>query len=401
MGTAFSYQAVGPDGRRSRGRELASSADALTRQLAARGLLVLEVEPAGSVSGTMRVAPRLTGRDALDVARSLGALLGAGLPVPRALAAAETMVAATITPVLGDVRSRVERGDPLATALAAHPALFSPVALGLVKAGERSGQLAGAFARLAAQLEREQALRARLLSASIYPLLLAVAGGCAILVLLLFVLPRFAELLEGTGMVLPRSTALLLSVAAAFREGWPLLVALSVAGGLLLVWVRASESGQRLGARLLLRTPGVAAVRRQLLAAQFARVLGVLSGAGAPLLIALDATGESLSDPEATAETARVRSRVREGAALHRALAESALFPPVLGRLAALGEETGRLSEFLTRAADLLEDRTERALQRLVTLAEPAMIVVFGGLVGFVALSLLQAVYSINVGSFR
>jgi type II secretory pathway component PulF len=402
MGTTFDYRVIDREGRRQRGREQAQGPDALARQLASRGLLLLDMQPAVTTAGATGSRLGLGARrSALDLARALAALLGAGLPVPRALAAAEAMVPAALAPVLSDVRSRVERGETLAASLAAHAGLFSPLAIGLVRAGERSGDLPGAFSRLTGQLEREHALRSRLLSVSIYPLVLAVAGGSAVLVLLFFVLPRFAELLQDTGMMLPRSTAALLAGAAAFRAAWPLLLAVPIIAGLLLLGARRSESGKLAQSRLLLATPGLGSARRQLLAAQFARVLAVLTGGGSPLLAALDSAADSLGDPSARMEGVRIRARVREGAALHRALAEGSLFPPALSQLVALGEETGRLPEFLTKAADLFEERTERAVQRLVTLAEPAMIIVFGGLVGFVALSLLQAVYSINVGSFR
>ena len=402
MGTTFDYRVIDHQGKRQRGREQAQSPDALTRQLSSRGLLVLDVAPAATAaSGTGARLGLGARRGALDLARAFAALLGAGLPVPRALAAAEAMVSASLGPVLSDLRSRVERGESLAASLEAHAGLFSPVTIGLVRAGERSGDLPGAFARLTAQLEREHALRSRLLSVCIYPLVLAVAGGSAVLVLLFFVLPRFAELLQDTGMTLPRSTAALLAGAAAFRAAWPLLLAIPIIAGLLLLGARRSESGRLAQSRLMLGTPGLGTARRQLLAAQFARVLAVLTGGGAPLLAALDSAADSLGDPSARLEGARVRARVREGAALHRALAEGSLFPPTLSQLVALGEETGRLPEFLTKAADLFEERTERAVQRLVTLAEPTMILVFGGLVGFVALSLLQAVYSINAGSFQ
>jgi type II secretory pathway component PulF len=402
MGTTFDYRVIDRQGKRQRGQEQAQSPDALTRQLSSRGLLVLEVEPAATTAPASQLRLGMGARrSALDLARALAALLGAGLPVPRALGAAEAMVPASLGPVLSDVRSRVERGESLAASLAAHAGLFSGVAIGLVRAGERSGNLPGAFTRLTVQLEREHALRSRLLSVSIYPLVLAVAGGSAVLVLLFFVLPRFAELLQDTGMTLPRSTAALLAAAAAFRAAWPLLLALPIIAGVLLLWARGNATGKLAQSRLMLGTPGLGTARRQLLAAQFARVLAVLTGGGAPLMAALDSAADSLSDPSARMEGARIRARVREGAALHRALAEGSLFPPALSQLVALGEETGRLPEFLTKAADLFEERTERAVQRLVTLAEPAMIIVFGGLVGFVALSLLQAVYSINVGSFR
>jgi type II secretory pathway component PulF len=127
----------------------------------------------------------------------------------------------------------------------------------------------------------------------------------------------------------------------------------------------------------------------------------VLLGGGAPVLSALDDTAASLWDSLAHAEVSRVRARIREGATMHRALEDSELFPPLLAQLVALGEETGRLEEFLRKAAELFEQRTERATSRLVALAEPVMIIVLGVVVGSVALSILQAIYGVNAESFR
>jgi type II secretory pathway component PulF len=141
--------------------------------------------------------------------------------------------------------------------------------------------------------------------------------------------------------------------------------------------------------------------RQYVLASRFARLVGTLLSGGAPLLSALDDTLECVGDPVARDETVRIRGRVREGVPLNRAIAEGGFFPPLLAQLVAVGEESGQLQNFLLKAAEILEEKTERLLQRLVALVEPVMIIVFGGLVGFVALSLLQAIYSVNAGSFR
>jgi type II secretory pathway component PulF len=154
-------------------------------------------------------------------------------------------------------------------------------------------------------------------------------------------------------------------------------------------------------AHVLVALPVAGGWRRQALAASFARMLGELLSGGAPLLLALSDTRDCMADAVARAETDRIRMRVREGGALHAAIAERGVFPPVLPQLVALGEEAGRLAEFLLKAADLLERRTERAVERMVALAEPAMIVLFGGLVALVALALLQAIYGVNAGSFQ
>jgi general secretion pathway protein F len=397
---AFAFLAVDPTGRRIRGIEEAATDAALARGLESRGLLVVDVEPSEG-EGRQTSLVRGQRQAVLEVTRAVAALLNAGLPLARALGAAAHVASGDTATATHAVRSRVERGESLAFALGAYPALFSPLYVGLVRAGERSGDLAGAFTRLSTQLERDEQLRARLLSLSVYPMILAAAGTIALVVLAFFVLPRFAELLQGTGATLPRSTALVLGIAAGSKHGWPALVALVAATPLLIAWTRRTPEGRRAAARLLLELPVISGLRRQALGARVARLVGVMLGGGAPLLGALDETVECLPDPLAQEEVARIRTRVREGVSLNRAFGEGELFHPLLAQLVAVGEESGRLQEFLLKAADIFEERTERGAQRLVTLLEPAMIVTFGGIVALVALSVLQAVYGMNAGVYR
>jgi type IV pilus assembly protein PilC len=302
---------------------------------------------------------------------------------------------------LQEVRARVERGDTLSTALAEHRNLFSPLYVGLVRAGERSGDIDAAFGRLAAQLERDEALRGKILSASIYPMLLATAGSVAVTVLLFFVLPRFVTLLEGSGAKLPRSTATLLAFSSALHRLWPVLLLIPLAIAAFAAWVTNTDEGRRVWSTILLGLPGVRTLRRYALAGRFARLVGVLLGGGAPLLTALDDTIESIGDPLARDDTMRIRTKVREGSSLRAAVADSSLFPPMLAQLIGVGEDAGQLRVFLIKSADIFEERTERATQRLATFLEPAMIVMFGAIVAFVALSLLQAIYGINANSFK
>lgn len=398
---AFTYTALDASGRRIVGREEASADTVVEAQLRARGLWVIEVAPAASANGRRLRRGRRHRRAALMMTRSMASLLAAGLPLAHALRITRAVVRGPVTDVVGEIEAGVARGEPLHAALAAHAGLFPSLHVGLIRAGERSGDLAGAFSRLASYLERQDALRQRLLSASIYPLLLAAAGTVAIIVLLLFVLPRFVELLEGAGAALPPSTAALLAAAGAARAAWPLLLLLPAGMLGFASWCRTAERGRRIGAMLLLRIPLIAGLRRQALGGRFARLLSTLLAGGAPLLSALEDAAASIGDPIAGEEIEQIRARVREGSTLHGALAGSGAFPTLLGQLVQVGEEAGELSIFLERAAEILEAETERALQRLVTLAEPAMILGFGLVIAFVALSLLQAIYSVNAGSFR
>jgi len=400
MPTSFSYRAVDARGRRARGVAEAETQERLTQLLESRGLLVLDVERATSRAVVAPTA-RVSRRDVLELTRALAALLAAGLPLARALVTASHIVPERVVALLDDLRARTARGESLAAALGAHDAQFSAMYRGVVRAGERSGDLAGAFAALATQMDAEDRLRARLVSASIYPALLAVGGLVTCAVLVLVVLPRFAELLAGARATLPRSTATLLAVAAGARAVWPLLLIAVAAGVVAFAVGRRTRLVRRGVSRFLVKAPLVGQLRRYTLGARFARLTGVLIGGGAPMLVALDDVLASIADSAAEEEIRRVRDRIHDGSALYPAIAGGALFPPVLGRLIGIGEESGRLSEFLTRGAELCEERAERMLQRLVALVEPAMILLFGLLIAFVALSLLQALYGIDAGAFR
>jgi general secretion pathway protein F len=395
----FAYQAVNGAGKRLRGLEDASSPGALSRALEERGLLVLDVsESSVAAGGGFKFGRR---REVLEVTRAMAALLPVGMPLAQALNAASGVTSGEVRNALTQVRSRVERGETLSTALGAHPALFSPLYVGLVRAGERSGDVDSAFARLSDQLERDEALRGRIVSAAIYPLLLACAGTVAVTVLLFFVLPRFVTLLAGSGATLPASTRLLLSVSTGLHRFWPVLFLVPLAVAAIAAWARNTEDGRRTLSTALLALPLVKTLRQYALAARFARLVGVLLGGGAPLLAALDDTIVSIGDPVAHDDAERIRMRVREGVSLRAAVAESAVYPPLLAQLIGVGEDAGQLRTFLLKAAEIFEERTERATQRLAALAEPAMIVMFGAVVAFVALSLLQAIYGINASSFK
>jgi general secretion pathway protein F len=397
----YAYQAVDGSGKRTRGQAQAVSSGALARTLEERGLFVLDVAESGDAVAARQGIRFGRRREVLEVTRALAALLPVGMPLAQALNAASGVASGDVRAALQEVRARVERGDTLSTALAEHRNLFSPLYVGLVRAGERSGDLDAAFGRLAAQLERDEALRGKILSASIYPMLLATAGSVAVTVLLFFVLPRFVTLLEGSGAKLPRSTATLLAFSAALHRLWPVLLLIPLAIAAFAAWATNTDEGRRTWSTIMLGLPGVRTLRRYALAGRFARLVGVLLGGGAPLLTALDDTIESIGDPLARDDTIRIRTKVREGSSLRAAVAESSLFPPMLAQLIGVGEDAGQLRVFLTKSADIFEERTERATQRLATFLEPAMIVMFGAIVAFVALSLLQAIYGINANSFK
>ena len=349
--------------------------------------------------------PRLFGRvrraELAEFTRAIAALLPAGLPVVRALAVARDIAPGALAATLQAVSQRVERGVTFADALADHPGVFPASYVGLVRAGERAGALADAMHRLADALENEARFRAQLLTAAIYPTLLAVVGGAAIVVLLFVVLPRFAILFAASGSALPASTAAVLALSGALRAHAAVAATLAGVASALLIWLVGAADAAAWRVRVMLALPGASGFCRELLAARAARLLALLLAGGAPLVSALDDAARSMDTPQVREELLRIRARVREGARVSDAVIDGTLFPDMLGRLVAVGEESSQLAMFFERAAELFEDRTRRTAARFMAFAEPALIVLFGLVVGMIALALVQAIYGINVTPMR
>lgn len=393
----FAYQAFTAAGRAVRGVEEAASVAALERALLARGLHPLEVSVSQEAVGPRR---RLRARraDVVESVRYLATLVDAGFPLDRALGTVARVAARDdVSKAVLAVRDRVRAGASLADAFEEQPRFFPRLAVGMARAGERGGYLAEALKRLAEHLEREEALRAQILSASLYPAVMAVVAAVALGVLVLYVLPRFASLLTEAGAGLPRSTSIVLATASFLGAWWPILLGAAVAGVLALSAYRRSPAGRRATDAWLLRLPVIGSLRRRLAAARLGRSLATLLGSGLPILPALEVAASALADHAAAEEVLRGRNEVRAGARVAKALGHGRAFPFVFLQMVQLGEEGGRLPEMLDRAASFAEEDLRRNLERLVRLVEPALIIVFGAVAGFVALALLQAIYGIRI----
>ncbi|HEX7119600.1 MAG TPA: type II secretion system F family protein [Longimicrobiales bacterium] len=398
----FRYRAAARDGGVLEGVEEAATALALQRSLGARGLYPLEVARAAPHARRRRRSGfQSRGAATVEALRHLATLLDAGFPLDRALEAVSRVAArADVADAVAAVRSRVRAGATLADSLGEHARIFPRLAVGMARAGERGGRLAASLDRLATLLEARQALRGRLTSALLYPTIMLVGSLSALAVLLGYVIPRFGALLEETGAGLPTSTALLLRVGDAARAAAPfalLIGATAVAAAA--AQLRTPAGRQRVDA-VLLRLPGIGGIRRRAVAARFGHALAALLAAGVPVLDALDIGADSLGDEAAAAEVRRAREEVRAGGRVTDALGRGIAFPYLFLQMIDVGETSGRMPELLARAAAAMQRDLEQRLDRMVRLVEPAMVLLFGGAVGFVALAMLQAIYGIQADAF-
>ncbi len=347
-----------------------------------------------------RVRRLASRRDLAIVFRSISALVSAGVPLERAVAASESLARGALRELLAAARAGLREGQTFAQALGHESGVIPGVVLGMIRAGERGSELGAALEQVASHLEQEAELGSQVRQALAYPVLLAVVGTASVLVIGTIIVPRFAELLGDLGEDLPLATRLLIGGSGLLSRFWFLLIPLVGAGGLTVREALTRPRIRRWFEETLLTLPLVGPVRLALATARLARAFGGMLRAGMPLLSALDAAREAAGDGAIADRLARARERVAQGAPLTAALErEAALLPSAL-QLLQVGESSGRLSEMALRAGDLAAQEGKRGLSTLITVAEPALIVAFGGVVAFVAAALLQAVYAIRPGGY-
>jgi type II secretory pathway component PulF len=329
--------------------------------------------------------------------RTLATLLGAGAPIDRALRVAHAQVAHPPFAVVADAVLRdVRGGASLAAAMRAHPAWFGTLHGGVAEAGEGASALDSALETLAGFLDEEEALRAQVGSALLYPALMGIVAGAGILVLLFFVVPRFATLLSELGGTLPLTTRILVGLGALVR-GWWWLLLLAIAGAVVGARAWLAQPGNRAAAHAWrLRLPLVGRLERTLATARFTRALGMLIEAGVPVLAALRSARASVGNVALVEALRAAADRVARGEPLGPA--HDGALTPLAAQLLAVGEESGQVGALAQRIASRHDDEVRRTLRTLAALLEPALIVVFGVLVGFVALAMLQAIYAVNAG---
>jgi len=399
MTVRFRYQAATLDGHTVEGVVQAASRQSVLEELRRRQLYAVTVDEA-TPDRVARAGRRLGRRAAAALwTRNVATLLSAGVPLDRALAfTAQHASHDGLAEAVRQARRAVQEGASLADALARHPRYFDPLFVAMVSAGESSGALEIVFDRLSEHLEEGAELRSQVRTALLYPALMAVVGCIGLGVLLGFVIPRFAGILADVGGTLPVSTRLLLAASTVLTKGWWAWLLLAVAAAYALPQVLARPETRRRWHAARLAWPWLGDLELKYATAQFARTLGLLLKSGVPALPALRIARASVTNLIVQAGVDRAAGALAEGSALAPALAGT--LPPLALQMIAVGEESGRLEELCLRVADTYDGEVRRALRTGVALLEPALILAFGALVGFVALAMLQAIYGINLKTF-
>ncbi|HKQ32093.1 MAG TPA: type II secretion system F family protein, partial [Thermodesulfobacteriota bacterium] len=329
--------------------------------------------------------------------RQFSTLISAGLPLEASLVAlSEQTEDAKLGEILTQVKDRVSEGSSLANALGEHRNVFSDLYINIVRAGEASGTLDIVLLRLADFLEKQAALTSKVKSALIYPIFMFFIGGGVLFFTMTYVIPRIAKIFEDSQKALPLMTVILINVSGFFSNNILLLLILLPILLFAAYRFNKTERGSMLFDRISLKLPVFGKINSMVVISRFTRTLGTLLASGIPLLDALK-IGEAVLGNQVYSKTLEeVRSNVREGTSLAKPLRDSGVFPPLVTRMIAVGEQTGEMEEMLTKVADIYDQQVETMVSTLTSLLEPVMILIIGAVMGFIVFAVLLPIFNLT-----
>lgn len=399
----YSYLAIDPDGRERHGGIDAPNEAAARRALTAKKLLpvVLTVGDRAARPAIQRKPETIQGalrhRDLVLITRQLATLIGASVPVEEALGIlAAQQENALVRRIIASVRASVQEGARLADAMARHKASFPASYRAAIAGGERSGNLAPIFTRLANHLAHEHAIRSKITTAMIYPAALMIVATVVVSCLMIFVVPSLVEQFRSFKGELPLITQILIAISYGLTHFWPAIL-LAIAGLVIVTRTALQRPGVRFARdAAILRAPIIGKWVRAINASRFVRSVSTMAASGLPVLDCVRAAKGSVSNAPMSRAIGEMGDRIEEGEPLSHAMRQSGVFPPMVVYMTVGGENSGELPDMLEKAADHIDQDVEGFLQAALSIVEPVIIVLMGAMVAGIVLAIMLPILQLN-----
>jgi len=400
----YNYKALKDDGGPDAGVIDADSPKDARLKLKGRRLHVTDLSTVGGEEkgGARKKKFRFFARRRPDqiamLTRQLATLLGSGIPMIGALTALIDQVEyRDLKAAMMDVREKVSQGGSLSDAMGGHPIYFSELYVNMVRAGEAGGNLDKVLFRVADYMHASNRTRAKVMAALTYPIIMLMIGSGVVAILLTYVVPKIMEVIQKQGKAaLPLPTEILLALSGFMARYWWLLLSIGIGLVVAYVQARATSKGRLWIDTMKLRIPVLGSLIKKAAISRFAITFATLLESGLPVLEAMGVV-RKVVDNELLAQTLdMVRQKIAEGADIATPLKQSKVFPPVVGYMIGVGEESGRLEELLKKTAEAYDEEVEVAAQKMTSLLEPLMIVVMSIVVGFIVLSILLPILEMS-----
>jgi type IV pilus assembly protein PilC len=396
--STYVFKAIDLAGIKAAGEVEADSKQAVSDQLKQRGLIVLDI--ADKHNSRQIELGFLKGVKANDLAifsRQLATMITSGMSILRSLYVLEEQTESKfLKETIVSVRKDVEAGLSLSDAMSRHPKVFNQLFVAMTQAGETGGVLEDSLLRVADQLQKDASLRRQIRSAMIYPVLVITFAVGVMMALVAFLVPVFEGVFKQFGGELPKITQVSVFLSHAVLGYWWLMFGLF--GGSIVAFLKWKKTkvGRAQWDRFRLRVPmKIGKIVQQIAVARWSRTLAALTGAGVPLLQALEITGKTGGNIVVEEAMDGVIASVKRGGTLATPLAEAPIFPPMVTHMVGVGEETGALDAMLDKVAEFYEDQVEASVKALTSILEPIMIIVIGGIVGFIVISMYMPLFSV------
>jgi general secretion pathway protein F len=398
----FQYTAKSSPLEKVQGTIDADSVGSAAQRLKFQGLFPIRIEPKSFTRRRLAIFERLRlkkiGPGVLsEFTDQLASLLDAGVPLERALRLLGRQISMPLLKrsVL-EVTESLREGKSLALALSAYPRIFSGTYVSMVRVGEETGLLAEMLRRLVKSLDEEYQLRNKLKTAMVYPVFLCCVGIGTVIVLMVWVIPKFSSFFASLEHQLPLPTRLVIEISSVMAKVWPLILIGSVLVVLFALRLLKNKSVKLAFDKLCLRIPVVGGLIIKIQLAQLMRTSGILLSHGVNMISALSITGETLSNKFIASQVCKARDGVAKGEKLHECFSENQVFPATVLGVMAVGQESGDLPQMLVRVSEQYEQQTERQIKALTSMIEPVMILVMGSIVGFIVVSMLMPIFKVS-----
>jgi type IV pilus assembly protein PilC len=395
----FAYNAIDLSGRTVKGTIEAENEQLVMVKLHEQKLHIVGVSRGRGSGGR---TPKLGGPKKVKLhslvvfSRQFATMIDAGIGIVRCLDILEGQTKdPALKPVLTAAKKDVKGGLSLTDAFAKHPTVFSRLYVNMVRAAETGGILDQILDRLSGFLETEQEVRGKIKSAMIYPVMVLIFSFFMLTALFMFVLPKFKEIFASMNVEMPLATRLLFDGSAILRGHWYIPFTLIVGGAIFYKTYSKTPRGRYQIDLLKLKTPVIGDIVQKMAVSRFSRTFSTLISAGVPMMRSLEIVGETSGNTVISQAVDSARTSIREGQKISHPLAQSGLFPAMVTHMIDVGEETGRLSEMLSKVSDFYDKEVENAVKALTSLIEPALIVVLGGIVGFIAISIMAPIFKL------
>jgi type IV pilus assembly protein PilC len=395
----FNYKAKDKNGRLVIGEVEANDLRSAAKLIHGKGLYVISISPKRESPFSMirRFKDRVTPKDVTTFTRQLSTMINAGLPITEGLLILRSQTKGSMQKIIAQILADVEAGESLSGAVSKHPKIFSPTYIALIKSGEVGGVMDSVLARLAENLEKQQEFGSKVRGALIYPTIVVVGMIVVAFVMMIFVIPKLTSLYTDFNATLPAPTRILMAVSGFFVKFWPVMFILFGLGFYLLKLYKATPAGRKHLDEIMFKIPIFGELQRQIILTELTRTLALMVGAGVPILEALNITSGVVNNTVISDALKDSAKQVEKGFPIAFSFGRHPeAFPFLLSQMVAVGEETGKMDEVLSKISHIFELESDEQVKGLTAAIEPVVMIILGLGVGFLVVAVILPIYNLT-----